>query len=96
MHTNKNPGKGSLNEALFLCGVLSSLLYAGTDLIAGLLTPGYSFLNQAISEESAIGAPTRSLVVPLLFIYALLLLAFGWGVGDLRIEITNFVSLVDC
>jgi hypothetical protein len=73
--------KVSLNKVLVICGVLSSLLYAGTDILAGLLTPGYSFINQAISEESAIGAPTRSLVVPLLFMYALLFLAFGWGVS---------------
>jgi len=72
--------KVSLKNVLLICGIVSSLFYTGTDILAGTLYPGYNFLNQAISEESAIGAPTRSLVVPLLFIYAVLFLAFGWGV----------------
>jgi hypothetical protein len=72
--------KVALNKVLLICGILSSLLYVGTDILAGTLYPGYSFINQAISEESAIGAPTRSFVVPLLFIYTVLVLAFGWGV----------------
>ncbi len=76
----KNSEKVSLNEVLLTCGILSSLLYAGTDILAGVLTPGYSFINQAISEESAIGAPTRSFVVPSLIVYALLTLTFGLGV----------------
>jgi hypothetical protein len=76
----KNSEKVSLKKALLICGILSSLVYLGTDILAGILYPGYSFLNQAISEESAIGAPTRSFVVPLLLLYAVLFLAFGWGV----------------
>ena len=72
--------KVSIQEVFLLCGILSSLLYAGTDILAGTLFPGYSFLHQAISEESAIGAPTRSFVVPLLLLYTVLVLAFGWGV----------------
>jgi sulfite exporter TauE/SafE len=76
----KTSGKISLNKSLLTCGILYSLLYISTDILAGLLYPGYSFVHQAISEESAIGAPTRYFVVPLLFIDTLILLAFGWGV----------------
>jgi hypothetical membrane protein len=74
------PKKVPVQKILLFCGILSSLLYAGTDILAGILYPGYSFLNQAISDLSAIGAPTRSLTVPLLFLYAILVIAFGLGV----------------
>ena len=69
-----------MKKVLLVCGVLSSLLYVGTDILAGMLWKGYSFTDQAISELSAIGAPTRPLVAPLLTIYIVLLLAFGFGV----------------
>ncbi|MDQ4012322.1 MAG: DUF998 domain-containing protein, partial [Thermoproteota archaeon] len=42
-----------------------------------MLWEGYSFTSQAISELSAIGAPTRPLVVTLGIIYDVLLIAFG-------------------
>jgi len=69
-----------LRKALLICGILASLLYVGTDILAGTLWEGYSFTSQAISELSAIGAPTRPLVVPLLNTYSVLLAAFGLGV----------------
>ena len=75
-----NFSKVSLNKFLLICGILSSLLYVSTDILAGVVWEGYSFTNQAISELSAIGAPTRPLVAPLLAIYIVLLLAFGFGV----------------
>ncbi len=70
----------ALKRVLLICGILSSLLYVGTDILAGTLWKGYIFTDQAISELSAIGAPTRPLVAPLLIIYIVLLLAFGFGV----------------
>jgi len=73
-------GKVSLKKALLICGILSSLLYVGTDILAGMLWEGYSFTSQPISELAAIGAPTRQLTAPLFTIYAVLLLAFGLGV----------------
>jgi hypothetical protein len=42
-----------------------------------MLWEGYRFSSQAISELSAIGAPTRPLVVTLGIIYDVLLMAFG-------------------
>jgi hypothetical protein len=95
---NEISGKGTLTQGLLLSGILSSLLYAGTDILAGTSYPGYNFLNQAISELSAIGAPTRSLEVPLLFLYAVLVLAFGWGVwrsaGHIRaLRITGYLLI---
>ena len=70
-----------LRKALLICGILSSLLYVGTDILAGMLWEGYSFFHQAISELSAIGAPTRPLVIPLLIAHDVLVIVFGLGVS---------------
>ena len=67
----------TLLKVLLICGILASLLYVATDILAGMLWEGYSFTSQAISELSAIGAPTRPLVVTLGIIYDVLLIAFG-------------------
>jgi hypothetical membrane protein len=66
-----------LRNVLLICGILASLLYVATDILAGMLWEGYRFSSQAISELSAIGAPTRPLVVTLGIIYDVLLMAFG-------------------
>lgn len=70
---------GRLRKLLLICGILASVLYFGTDILASWLWKGYSFTNQAVSELSAIGAPTRPLVVPLYFVYDVLTIAFGLG-----------------
>lgn len=67
----------TLLKVLLICGILASLIYVATDILAGMLWEGYSFTSQAISELSAIGAPTRPLVVTLGIIYDVLLIAFG-------------------
>jgi hypothetical protein len=73
-------GPVMLRKTLLACGVMSSLLYVGADLIAALLYPGYhSFTAQAISELTAIGAPTRVVVRPLFITYDLLVMAFAAG-----------------
>lgn len=69
-----------LRRILLLCGVLSPLLYAVADALAGRRWEGYSFRDQAISELGAIGAPSRSLFGTLLIPTYLLLTAFGVGV----------------
>ena len=70
-----------LRKALLVCGVLSSLLYVGADLLAAARFPGYhDFTSPAISELTAVGAPTRGSVEPLLIAYDFLLIAFGVGV----------------
>ena len=70
-----------LRKALLVCGVLSSLLYVGADLLAAARVPGYhDFTSQAISELTAVGAPTRGSVEPLLIAYDFLIIAFGVGV----------------
>lgn len=73
-------GHSSLKKVLLICGILSPLIFVGTDLLAGTLYAGYSFASQAISELFAIGAPTSGLVVPLFTVSSVLLVAFAPGV----------------
>jgi hypothetical protein len=70
----------TLPKALLVCGILSSLLWVGADILAAILYTGYSYTSQAISELSAIGAPTKSLLGTTGTIYEVLLFAFGLGV----------------
>jgi hypothetical protein len=70
----------TVGKSLLVCGVLSSLLWVGADILAAMLYTGYSYTSQAISELSAIGAPTKSLLATTGIIYEVLLLAFGLGV----------------
>jgi Protein of unknown function (DUF998) len=65
---------------LLACGIVSSALYIGTDILASTLYPGYSYTAQQVSELSAIGAPTRSLWIAMLRPYMPLVVAFGIGV----------------
>ena len=82
-----------LRNPLLICGILSSLLYVGTDILAGTLWEGYSFTHQAVSELSGIGAPTRPLVVPLYITYDVLMIAFGLGVwGYSRKRALRFIG----
>ena len=73
--------KSTALKFLLMCGVLSSLLYIGTDILAAtLFYPGYSYTSQQVSELSAIGAPTRPLWVAMGRAYGFLMIAFGIGV----------------
>jgi len=67
-------------KALLGCGVAATLLYVGTDLLAASLYDGYSYTDQTISELSAVGAPTRSLWIPLGVVYSVLTVACGFGI----------------
>ena len=67
-------------KLLLWCGVLSSVLYVAIDVVGGLSYPGYHLSSQAISELTAVGAPSAALVAPLYLVYDLLVLAFGIGV----------------
>jgi hypothetical protein len=68
-------------EVLLGCGIAASVLYAaGNDLLAALLYEGYSPLSQAVSELTSLGAPTRTPLVVMGFLYDALILAFGIGV----------------
>jgi Protein of unknown function (DUF998) len=68
---------GIARNAGLACGIVAPLIYAATDVLAGLRWEGYSFLNQTISELNAIGAPTRPLTIILGLVGYTLLLAFA-------------------
>lgn len=69
-----------LRKILLICGIASSLLYMAVTAYVATQWNGYSSLSQTISELSAIGAPTRSLWLWLVWPYTLLTLAFAAGV----------------
>ena len=55
-------GRKLARDVLLVCGILSSLLYVGTDVSAALRWERYSYADQTVSELSAIAAPTRPFV----------------------------------
>ena len=65
-------------QALLVCGVGSSLLYAS--MIWGIRYEGYSLISQVPSELTAIGAPTQALWTRLGWVYTVLITAFGIAV----------------
>ena len=67
-------------RALLACGLLSSLLYLLSDIVGALSYPDYDYVGQAISEMSAIGAPTADLLAPFYMLYSVLFALFGAGV----------------
>ena len=70
-----------MQRILLICGVVSSLLYVGTDLLAALFFGDYhSFTSQAISELMAVGAPTERFVDPLFLLNGVFMIAFTCGV----------------
>lgn len=75
-----------MRQLLVLCGLLSSLLYAGADIISAFSWEGYSFKSQAISELMAVNAPSRPVAAPLFLAYDLLVAAFGAGIVTYSIQ----------
>jgi hypothetical protein len=71
---------GRLSRPLILCGLLSSILYVVIDLVGARNYPGYDYSAQAISEMSALGAPTSELLAPFYKAWSLLFIAFTAGV----------------
>lgn len=69
-----------VQKILLICAFPASLLKIGTDILAGFLWEGYNFTSRSISDLSAIGAPTRPLVVPLDLMADIFLTAFALGV----------------
>lgn len=69
-----------VRKALLICGILAALVWLGTDVLAALRYEGYNYPFQVISDLTAVGAPTRSYVIPLDNVYFLLKIAFAVGV----------------
>jgi hypothetical protein len=67
-------------KLLLVCGIIAPLLYLATISVAPMLWENYSSTSQTVSELFAIGAPSKSFVVPLFLTYSVLIIAFGIGV----------------
>jgi YHS domain-containing protein len=83
-----------LHVALLACGIVATIMYVAVDLFAASRFPGYSLVDQVISELSAIGAPTANYWSAMGPAYELLMLAFGIGVlreagGNRRLRVTG-------
>jgi hypothetical membrane protein len=66
-----------VRKVLLFCGILAPLLRVATDVLAAMWYPGYSYIDQTMSQLAAIGAPTRPFQVALLALYSVLVIAFG-------------------
>ena len=69
-----------LKKNLLICGILSSLFYVVTDVLACWWYEGYSLTDQNYSELLATGAPTRPFMLLVSIVYNLLVAAFAVGV----------------
>ena len=68
-------------NVLLGCGIAYPVGYVvANDVIAASRYPGYSRRNQAISELSAVGAPTRGFITKTLPLFTALTAAYGVGV----------------
>ena len=75
------PGTDALTKGLLACGVVYGVAYVvGNDVIAAALTPGYTRMDQAVSELSATGAPARAFLLGMDVIWVPAMVAFGIGV----------------
>lgn len=75
------PSADRLTTVLLACGVLYGVSYVvGNDLLAAAMTPGYSRMDQAVSELSATGAAARPFLIGMDAIWMPAMVAFGFGV----------------
>ena len=82
-----------LRKLLLACGVVSSVVYVGADITGALAWHGYSYLDQTVSELSALDTPSRPIVLPIFTAYNILAFAFAAGIftlfEDHRIRMTS-------
>lgn len=67
-------------KLLYLCGVFSAVVFISTTLLGGALRPGYSHINDTISELFAPGSPNKPLLDTLHTLSAISGALFGLGV----------------
>jgi hypothetical protein len=96
----------AVQRSLLLAAVAAAVVvYVFGDVVAGLLYPGYSYRDQAISELSAFGSPVRPLMVAVVLSHNVVLLAFGigllrvagrrsvWWIGALQVAMFVLVGI---
>jgi len=74
-------GRRWWRQVLLGCGIVAPAWWVAMDVVGSLRYPGYSYIDQTISELGAEGAPTRDFMTVLSGIpYAVLMIAFGMGI----------------
>jgi CubicO group peptidase (beta-lactamase class C family) len=89
-----------MKKILLAAGIAAPLLYAAMNLVIPWQWKEYHAAAQAISELSAIGAPTRPLWVVFGTLYALLIAGFGIGIwqsaqGNRRLRVAGAALLAN-
>lgn len=89
-----------MRKVLLACGIAAPVVYIAADVAASMLLEGYSYVDQVVSELSAVGAPTRSFLAVTGVVYSALVLAFAIGViatsrGDRALRTAGIVMLAD-
>lgn len=70
-----------VRKVLLGCGIVGSVWWVAIDVVGSLRYPGYSYVDQTISELSAEGAPTRTFMMVVSGIpYFVLMTAFAAGI----------------
>ncbi len=64
---------------LAAAGIGGTVLYTVTWLVLGFLDPTYSHIRDPISNLSAIGAPHALVMTSIIFVFALLIIVFAFG-----------------
>jgi hypothetical membrane protein len=64
---------------LAAAGIVGPVLYTVTWLVLGFLDPAYSHTRDPISNLSAIGAPYALVMTSIIFVFALLIVVFAYG-----------------
>jgi hypothetical membrane protein len=64
---------------LAAAGIVGPVLYTVTWLVLGFLDPTYSHTRDPISNLSAIGAPYALVMTSIIFVFALLIVLFAYG-----------------
>jgi hypothetical protein len=90
------PHMASVDRGLLACGLASSLIYVFNDFLNAGRYPGYSMLDHAVSELSAVGAPTKVTWDGLGSAFTIALFAFAFGVlrrvrGNPRLRVTAWL-----
>jgi apolipoprotein N-acyltransferase len=87
---------------LGLCGIISLLSYTASVVFSPLAYPGYHWMSMAVSELSAVGAPSKALAEQLICLFspcglvsimAVCVAASNWKTKSLRLGVYLFAAM---
>jgi hypothetical protein len=65
---------------LYLCGMITPVLFIFTAVLGGILRPGYSHISETVSELFSPGSPDKILLDTIHTTFVFLLILFGIGI----------------